>query len=121
VKLLIPGTENADVWNGYLRGGYATWQPGQDCELHSHDDAAEVFVILGGQCEFTVEDATFLVPAGQTVYVGPGEKHRLRVVGDQPMDMFLAVMPNHEPTHTFYDEEGRSVYRNRERPNRPDD
>jgi hypothetical protein len=78
MKILVPDSDRADVWNSYLRGGYATWQPGQDCALHSHQDAAEVFVIL-------------------------------------------AVMPNHEPTHTFYRDDGTTYDRNRARPDRPDD
>ena len=120
MKLLVPGTDSAEVWNGYLRGGYATWQPGQDCEVHSHDDAAEVFVILDGACEFTVDGRSLVVPAGQALYLGPGERHRLRVVGDRPMTMFLAVMPNHEPTHTFYREDGTAYHRNRTPPANPD-
>jgi quercetin dioxygenase-like cupin family protein len=121
MKVLAPDTDHADVWNGYLRGGYATWQPGQDCEVHSHHDAAEVFVILAGECEFTLDGTTVVVSAGNAIYLGPEEKHKLRVVGDQPMQMFLAVMPNHEPTHTFYRDDGTTFVRNRERPNRPDD
>jgi quercetin dioxygenase-like cupin family protein len=121
VKILTPGTDHEDVWNRYVRGGYATWQPGQDCEVHSHQDAAEVFVILSGQCEFTFDGSRQVVSAGSCVYVGPEEKHKLRVVGNEPMSMFLAVFPNHEPTHTFYEADGTPYVRSRPRPDRPDD
>lgn len=120
MEILAPGTEKRGVWNGYLRGGYATWQPGQDCEVHSHTDAAEIFVFLKGSCEITVEGETRVVSAGCTVYVGPGEKHRLKTVGDEPMEMFLAVMPNHAPTHTFYRADGTPVDWNRPAPGSPE-
>jgi quercetin dioxygenase-like cupin family protein len=108
--------DKREVWNSYTRGGYATWQPGQDCEVHSHEAAGEFFVILSGACEFTFEAETRVLEAGSAVYVGPDEKHKLRVVGDAPMTMFLAVFPNHQPTHTFYRADGKSYYRNRPPP-----
>ncbi|MBI2941773.1 MAG: cupin domain-containing protein [Chloroflexi bacterium] len=116
MKILAPGTEHTSIRNRYLRADYSTWQPGQECEVHSHDDAAEVFVFLSGECEITVEGETRVVSAGCTVYVGPGEKHKLKVPGNRPMEMFLAVMPNHEPTHTFYRADGTPYHRNRQAP-----
>jgi mannose-6-phosphate isomerase-like protein (cupin superfamily) len=119
MEILAPGTSKTQVWNSYLRADYATWQPGQDCEVHFHEDAAEVFVFLAGECEMTVEDETRVVQAGSTVYVGPGQKHKLKAVGDRPLEMFLAVMPNHEPTHTFFNADGTTYNRNRQPPPLP--
>jgi mannose-6-phosphate isomerase-like protein (cupin superfamily) len=116
MEILAPGTEKSGVWNDHLRAGYATWQPGQECEVHSHQDAAEIFVFLGGECEFTGEDETRRVFGGATVYVGPGEKHKLKAVGERPLEMFMAVMPNHPPTHTFYRSDGTPVHWNRPAP-----
>jgi mannose-6-phosphate isomerase-like protein (cupin superfamily) len=87
-----------------------------ECEVHSHQDAAEVFLFLAGQCEITVESETRVVSAGCTVYVGPDEKHKLKVFGDEPLLMFLAVMPNHQPTHTFYRPDGTTDHRDRPAP-----
>lgn len=116
MQILAPQTAQTGVWNDYLRGGYAVWQPGQECEVHSHQDAAEVFIFLSGACEFTAEGETQVVTGGSTVYVGPGEKHKLKAVGDRPLEMFLAVMPNHQPTHTFYRTDGTPVHWNRPAP-----
>ena len=116
MKILTRDGGTGDVWNSYTRGGYATWQPGQDCELHSHDDAGEFFVFLDGACEITVEGETTVLEAGSAVYVGPDEKHKLKVVGDRPMTMFLAVFPNHQPTHTFHHPDGTRYVRNRQPP-----
>ena len=54
MEILAPATEKTGVWTAYLRGGYSTWQPGQDCEVHSHKDAADLFIFLTGRCEITV-------------------------------------------------------------------
>jgi len=116
MQILRPGSEITTVWNSYLRADYATWEPGQTCAIHSHLNAAEIFVILSGTAEFWVEGETERVSGGSTVYVGPGQKHKLTVVGDEPMQMFLAVLPNHEPTHTFYNEDGTEIFRNRQAP-----
>jgi uncharacterized cupin superfamily protein len=113
ISLNGPKTE---VWNSYTRGGYATWPPGMECEVHSHDDAGEFFVFLGGTCEISFDGESVTLEAGSAVYVGPGERHKLRVVGDRPMDMFLAVFPNHQPTHTFYNADGSTYVRNRQPP-----
>jgi quercetin dioxygenase-like cupin family protein len=120
VEIISLTGEKREVWTSFTRGGYATWQPGQDCEIHSHQDAGEFFVILSGACEFAFDAATTVLEAGSAVYVGPDEKHKLRVVGDGPMTMFLAVFPNHQPTHTFYHADGTPYYRNRLPPTESD-
>ena len=32
------------VWNDYIRADYATWEVGQDCEVHYHEGAVEIFI-----------------------------------------------------------------------------
>ena len=116
MEVISTAGPKTEVWNSYTRGGYATWQPGQDCEVHSHEDAGEFFVILAGACEFSFDEKTVLLQTGSAVYVGPGERHKLRVVSPVPMTMFLAVFPNHQPTHTFYNPDGTTYVRNRQAP-----
>ncbi|GEM_PF-3009631 len=116
MRILEAGTVTTGVWNRYLRADYTTWPPGQECEVHSHQGSAEVFVFLAGQCEMTVEAETQTVSAGCTVYVGPGEKHKPKAVGNRPLEMFLAVMPNHQPTHTFYGADGTPIHRDQPAP-----
>ncbi len=100
------GSRQQMVWNGYLRAGYSVWPLGRECELHAHRDAVELFIFLDGQCEITVGDEVQVVGPGQTAYVGPEAWHKLRVVGDRPLSMFWAVLPNHSPNHTFLDSAG---------------
>lgn len=109
MEILALDTDQTGVWNDYMRGGYARWEVGQECDVHSHWNAAEVFVFLRGRCEITVENEVLIVGAGQTVYVGPDEKHKLKSIGPEPLEMFLVVCPNHSPTHTFYREDGTPV------------
>lgn len=115
--LTLGANENKEaVWTNLMRAGYATWPVGFECEVHSHDGAAETFTFVAGTCEITVEDEVFVVEAGQTVYVGPGVRHKLKAIGNEPMSMFMVVAPNHSPTHTFYGESGQAIGRDRPTP-----
>jgi mannose-6-phosphate isomerase-like protein (cupin superfamily) len=104
--LTLDAAPHETVWNDYIRADFATWPVGQDCPVHYHEDAVEIFVFLDGECEMTVGDEVQRVRAGQAVYVGPGEPHKLKAVGDRPLRMFLFVAPNHHPTHTFVEADG---------------
>jgi mannose-6-phosphate isomerase-like protein (cupin superfamily) len=104
------------VWNDYIRADYATWEVGQDCPVHFHEDAVEIFIFLDGECEMTVGDEVEVVRAGQAVYVGPGEPHKLKAIGDRPLKMFLFVSPNHHPTHSFVEADGTRRDHNRQPP-----
>jgi quercetin dioxygenase-like cupin family protein len=120
MDILELDTPTTGVWNTYLRAGYARWEVGQTCEIHSHQEAAEIFIFLDGECRFETETGAQTVRAGQTVYVGPGERHKLTAVGDRPLVMFMAVTPNHAPTHTFYRDDGTPVHWDRPAPGSPE-
>jgi mannose-6-phosphate isomerase-like protein (cupin superfamily) len=90
-----------------MRGGAHRWPPGWVAQWHSHDGADEVFAFLQGTCEITVEDETRVVRAGEFVYVPAEARHTLRNIGADDLIVFLVVAPNHQPTHTFYDADGR--------------
>jgi len=110
------GAQKATVWNGYMRADYATWEVGQDCPVHYHENAVELFIFLDGECEMTVGDEVQTVKAGNTVYVGPNVPHKLKAIGDRPLKMFLVVSPNHEPTHTMVEADGSTTVHNRPPP-----
>ena len=80
-------------------------RPGTDRSIHSHDGAAEIFVVLQGRVEFEVEGEVIVADAGQLVYVAPFAKHTLRAL-DEPARLFLCVAPHREPSHTFFDSDG---------------
>jgi mannose-6-phosphate isomerase-like protein (cupin superfamily) len=114
--LRLEGEPRATAWNGFLRADYATWEVGQDCPVHYHDGAVEIFVFLDGECEMTVGDEVQNVKAGHAVYVGPNVPHKLKAIGDRPLKMFLFVSPNHEPTHTMVEADGTTRNHNRQPP-----
>jgi quercetin dioxygenase-like cupin family protein len=100
------GRQPVVLWNDFLRSFYWVWEPGMECAYHYHKDAVEVFCFLEGSCEITVAGETRIVHAGQAVYAGPGVPHKLKVVGDKPMKMFLVVTPNHAPSGTIVEPDG---------------
>jgi len=92
-----------------IRSRFLRMEPGEESGAHSHDLGHEVFLVLQGRAEFTID--------GETEELGPGEMcvalvdqlHSLRVVGDEPMTMYLSVTPHIQPTHTMWDEQGREL------------
>ena len=90
-----------------IRSRFLRMEPGQVANLHSHDLGHEIFLILQGRAHFRV--------AGEEAELGPGqlcvalvdEAHQVRVVGDEPMVMYLSVTPHVQPTHTGRDEDGQ--------------
>ncbi len=99
-----------DIRNLYIspamRGRFLRHEPGEIGPFHSHDIADECFLILQGQCEFTIDGERAVLSPGQICFTSPGQKHEVRVVGDEPMIMFLVVSPHIEPTHTFWADDG---------------
>jgi mannose-6-phosphate isomerase-like protein (cupin superfamily) len=89
-----------------MRGGYLIGEPGWVADFHYHDDAAEAFCFIEGECEMRVGDETRVVRAGETVYTSPGEGHSFHNKSGKRVVMFLIVAPNHEPTHSFPQPDG---------------
>ncbi|MBI4551398.1 MAG: cupin domain-containing protein [Candidatus Latescibacteria bacterium] len=87
-----------------VRGGMLEFEPGFECSYHSHDGADEIFLFLRGQCRITVEEEAADVGVGEVVIVPAEHKHKLMALGDEPLRMWLTVTPNHEPTHTHYEQ-----------------
>ena len=73
---------------------------------HSHDLGQEIFLILQGQCEFTIAGETALLGPGQLCLALADEPHKIRVIGDEPVIMYLSVTPHIQPTHTGRDDDG---------------
>ena len=92
-----------------IRGRFLRMEPGEVGPFHSHDVGHEVFIVLEGQAEFVIDGRRAVVGPGQMCFARAGELHEVRVVGDQPMTLFLSVTPHLEPTHTFWDEQGQKL------------
>jgi quercetin dioxygenase-like cupin family protein len=100
-------TDNRNVFiSPKMRGRFLRHEPGERGPFHSHDIGDELFLILRGQCEFAIDGDRAVLGPGQLCVARAGQKHEVRVVGDEPMIMFLVVAPHIEPTHTFWADDG---------------
>ncbi len=79
--------------------------------FHSHEesDGIETWVVLEGAVRFEFDDDVVIATPGQAVVAYPHEKHRVTCAGDEPCVYFLTLTPHREPTHTFYDEQGKRL------------
>ena len=92
-----------------MRGRFLRHEPGEIGPFHSHDIGDELFLILQGRCEFVIDGETAVLGPGQICFARSGQMHEVRVVGNEPMIMFLAVAPHLEPTHAFWDADGNRL------------
>jgi quercetin dioxygenase-like cupin family protein len=92
-----------------IRSRFLRMEPGYTAPRHSHDLGHEVFLVLDGQAEFEIDGHRAVLGPGQMCFARAGQMHQVRVIGDQPMTMYLSVTPHLEPTHTFWDDHGRKL------------
>jgi quercetin dioxygenase-like cupin family protein len=84
-----------------IRARLYTMQPGQVDGRHSHDLGHEVFLILEGKAEFTINGETRVLGPGEMCIALADEIHQVRnLLPDQPTIMYLSVSPHIQPTHT---------------------
>ena len=89
-----------------IRSRFLRMEPGTEAQGHTHDLGHEIFLVLSGQCEFTIDGETEVLGPGQLCVALVDQWHQVRVVGDEPMIMYLSVTPHVQPTHTFWNEDG---------------
>jgi quercetin dioxygenase-like cupin family protein len=89
-----------------IRSRIMRFEPHQLSSGHTHDLGHEMFLVLEGQAEFTIDGSTAVLGAGQACVARAGQWHEVRAVGDGPRTLYLSVTPHVEPTHTQWDHEG---------------
>jgi quercetin dioxygenase-like cupin family protein len=92
-----------------IRSRFLRMEPGAVGRRHSHDLGHEVFLVLEGRAEFELDGERAILGPGQMCVARADQLHEVRVVGDQPMTMYLSVTPHLEPTHTRWDERGNKL------------
>ena len=92
-----------------IRSRFMRLEAGEAAEPHSHDLGHEIFLVLDGRAEFTIDGETGEVGPGQMCVALVDELHSLRVLGDKPMTMYLSVTPHIQPTHTTWTPEGERM------------
>jgi quercetin dioxygenase-like cupin family protein len=75
---------------------------------HTHDLGHEIFLVLEGQAELTIENETVILNPGQCAIARADQWHSIRAYGDEPLTYYLSVTPHIEPTHTHWDHPGGS-------------
>ncbi|VGO20295.1 cupin domain-containing protein [Pontiella sulfatireligans] len=73
----------------------AVFPPGEKAGAHAHADVAEVFTILSGAGEIRINDVAYVLAAGTTVVVEPGEVHEIINTGtaDLVISYFGVLVP----------------------------
>jgi quercetin dioxygenase-like cupin family protein len=89
-----------------IRARIMRFEPHQISAGHTHDLGHEMFLVLHGQAEFTIDGQSAVVGPGQACVARAGQWHEVRAVGDEPMTLYLSVTPHIEPTHTQWEHEG---------------
>lgn len=92
--------------NPQIRCRFLRLEPGETAGPHSHDLGHEVFLVLQGRAVFEIDGDSEELGPGQLCVALADQIHALRVVGDEPMIMYLSVTPHIQPTHTYMDEHG---------------
>ncbi len=95
-----------------IRSRFLKMDPGQSAQLHSHDLGHEIFLILEGCVEFEIDGETEELGPGQMCIALADQPHKVRVLGDEPMTMYLSVTPHIHPTHTPRNDEGERLPHN---------
>lgn len=78
----LVGGQFAPVQGKDVYFGEAEWAPGAIYVGHKHD-APEIYYVISGEAEWTVDDETFNATAGTTIYTKPNAVHRMVNVGDE--------------------------------------
>ena len=89
-----------------IRARIMRFEPHQISAGHTHDVGHEMFLVLAGQAEFTIDGQSAVLGPGQACVARAGQWHEVRAVGDGPMTLYLSVTPHIEPTHTQWEREG---------------
>jgi quercetin dioxygenase-like cupin family protein len=89
-----------------IRSRIMRFEPHQLSSGHTHDVGHEMFLVLEGQAEFTIDGNSAVLGPRQACVARAGQWHEVRAVGDGPMTLYLSVTPHVEPTHTQWDYHG---------------
>ena len=78
----------------------ATITPGTATALHRHNLSEEIYHFTGGRGQMTLDEETFEVVMGDTVWIPPGSLHRLQNTGKEPLKLLCCCAPpySHDDT-----------------------
>ena len=89
-----------------IRSRFLKFEAGTVAQRHTHDLGHEIFLILSGRAEFEIDGEKAELGPGQLCIARADQHHQVRVLGDEPMTMYLSVTPHIQPTHTLWSNDG---------------
>lgn len=70
------------------------WEPGGAQPLNSHEESAEIFIVLSGQAEAHSDDDVAKLGAGDILILQPGSEHRIFNTSETENLYTITVMAN---------------------------
>lgn len=83
---------------------------GKKLSYQMHHHRSEHWIVVKGMAKVTIDDVERLVPAGESIFIKPGEKHRLENPGKIPLEIIEVQMGDYleeDDIIRFNDEYGR--------------
>ena len=75
-----------------MRPSLWVFEPGESNNWHRHEEQEELYLVLDGRLEMTVEDETFEAEAGDVIVVPPESWRQLTAIEDS--EVFVVGAPN---------------------------
>ena len=79
--------------NGKFLSIYQNNPPNTQIPLHIHENEDEVYKVIEGEIEFTVDGKTTLLKSGDTIFLPRKIAHTWKVVGTNNAKVFLDIFP----------------------------
>ena len=89
-----------------MRSRFLKFEAGTISGRHSHDLGHEIFIVMSGRGEFEIDGEKAELGPGQACIARRDQHHTVRVLGDEPMTIYLSVTPHIQPTHTMWTGDG---------------
>ena len=89
-----PGQIKKVIFHGFemrssvTQVAYAELRAGDIVEEHYHESMEEVFLILDGECEFSLDAVLYLLKKDDVIKIAPKIKHKLRAFQDTKLYYF---------------------------------
>ncbi len=84
-KVIFNGNEMTST---VTQVAYAELRAGDSVEEHYHDSMEEVFLILDGECEFSLDGVLHILKKEDVIKIGPKIKHKLTAFQDTKLYYF---------------------------------
>jgi quercetin dioxygenase-like cupin family protein len=76
-----------------LRAGTLAYAAGDTVGLHAHMRSDEIFFVVSGSAQFTVDGEEVEMQEGDMLHAGAGERHAI-AAGPDGLVLFVVVAPN---------------------------